>query len=501
MLALLLAATLSPQAHAAGYYFTDSGTRAMGRGGAFVAGADDLSAQYYNPAALIHLKGPQAYVNFSLFSQPVQFTRKDYDTDGNLTNTWDTIKNSAPPMYIPAIGVGHNFGLKNTYFALGMWTPMAPSFRYPSDGSNHYTLKDSLTWQIWAGPSVAQRIGWLTLGAGVHWTLVRAEESLDLMICQDEAPFDGKIGSCPSGATPEENDLHAELKMWDKGSLAANFGILAEPAPWISIGASALPPVKVHGKGSLGVQFAPDHWLLEGDGVGNSNLIANDSAKDDNVSVNLTMPWILRGGVAVRPVPKLEIEGDAVYQMWSMAKEIQVTDVSLTLQHNPDQSILTEDQTITDDIVLPQGYQDAISLRLGGDYDATDFLTVRAGGYYETSAIPTTTQSVTLVDGSKWGMAAGLTARIKGRLAIDAAFSQAFLQTRDIKNSDVRRIEVPVDLVAVGFNGEPLQIKNGEVVGNGLLKSSVTTGSLGLTFYWGKEAGKDAAADMALKGT
>jgi hypothetical protein len=49
---LLVAPTV---AHAGGYYTLDSGIRAIGRGMAFTAGADDLSAQYYNPAALTRI--------------------------------------------------------------------------------------------------------------------------------------------------------------------------------------------------------------------------------------------------------------------------------------------------------------------------------------------------------------------------------------------------------------------------------------------------------------
>ncbi|NOY24250.1 MAG: hypothetical protein GXP62_00090 [Oligoflexia bacterium] len=198
------------------------------------------------------------------------------------------------------------------------------------------------------------------------------------------------------------------------------------------------------------------------------------------------MPWIIRMGVAVRPVERVEIEAAAVYQNWKSAQQITVSNVNLTLKStgNP---ILPDDQTITDDIVLPQGYADAWSLRLGGDAELTDFLTVRAGTYYETSAIPPEVVTVTLVDGKKWGLATGMSALIKDRISIDFGFIQSFIATQHITNSTYRRIEVPVDLVAVGFNGEPLQIREGQVVGNGTLSSSVTVGSLGVTYLWGKK--------------
>jgi long-subunit fatty acid transport protein len=53
-------------ADASAYYFADVGVRAFGRGGAFIAGADDINAQYYNPAALSRIKGGR----FTLTSPP-----------------------------------------------------------------------------------------------------------------------------------------------------------------------------------------------------------------------------------------------------------------------------------------------------------------------------------------------------------------------------------------------------------------------------------------------
>ncbi len=486
LLASLLA--LSPAARAAGFYFTDTGTRGMARAGAFVAGADDLSAQYYNPAALTQLDGPQVYINHTVFHQSVRFTRVDLDETGAVTQTWPEVHNQAAPMQIPAFGVGHDFGLPNTYFAFGMWTPMAPSMSFPHDGSTSYTLKDSLTWQIWGGPSVAQRIGWLSVGLGVHWTLVRAEQSLNLMICQDENWFDGEIGNCPADANPDENDLMAEMSMLDPARLTGNLGLLAAPTDWLKVGFSVLPPLKVKGKGKLAVEFVEDHWLLEGDGEGNANLLATQSTTDEDITVLLTMPWILRGGVAVRPVPKLELEGAVVWQRWSSSKEIRVTDVNIVLESSGS-PILPDDQVIEDDVVLPQGYRDAWSFRLGGQSELSELLTLRAGAYYETSAIPTSSLSVALVDAPKWGLSTGLSVNVKDRLSIDAGFIQTFLQTQEIRDSNVRRVEVPVDATAVAFQDEELVIKEGQAVGNGTMASSVTTGSLGLVYRFGKREG------------
>ena len=72
--AVLTSALFASPAFAGGLYFTDRGVRPMGRGGAFVAGADDLGATYYNPAGLVHAKRQAlADIGFMLFHS--EYTR------------------------------------------------------------------------------------------------------------------------------------------------------------------------------------------------------------------------------------------------------------------------------------------------------------------------------------------------------------------------------------------------------------------------------------------
>jgi hypothetical protein len=53
LVAVLAAGAAFPrEVQAAGMFVTPHGARPLGRGGAFVAGADDLNAIYYNPAGV-----------------------------------------------------------------------------------------------------------------------------------------------------------------------------------------------------------------------------------------------------------------------------------------------------------------------------------------------------------------------------------------------------------------------------------------------------------------
>ena len=56
-------------AFASGFGFYEQGAKASGQAGAWVARADDASANWYNPAALVHLTGREVQFGFN-YLQP-----------------------------------------------------------------------------------------------------------------------------------------------------------------------------------------------------------------------------------------------------------------------------------------------------------------------------------------------------------------------------------------------------------------------------------------------
>ena len=71
-------------AHAGGLYLSDRGVRPLGRGGAFVAGADDLGAIWYNPAGLADA-GTSILVDFSWINFSAEWTRPTHScSDGTV---------------------------------------------------------------------------------------------------------------------------------------------------------------------------------------------------------------------------------------------------------------------------------------------------------------------------------------------------------------------------------------------------------------------------------
>ena len=484
MLAALLLAAL-PTAEAAGYYTTDIGTRGMSRGGAYIAGNRDLSAQFYNPAALINLSGPQMFVNYSMVDQAVDFTRVDLDDSGKVEKTYDSVNNIADPMQIPAFGVAHNFGLDNAMFALGMLPPFAPDMEYPADGAQRYTLIDSLIWEVSAGPSVAYRaLPWLTVGGSVFWNLVRAEQTLNANVCSAGTPAGAEPNSSCDNYAADQVDLTVDLKMMDKSTITGNVGILIEPRDDLKIGLSLEPPMEVVGEGSLSAEFSQNHWLTQ--------FLAETKTKDSDVEVLLTMPLIARLGVAINPLENLQIEVATVYERWQVTEEIRVKKLKLDLQ--PVNPLAAEGDpaldpiVVDDDVILPANYTDSFSYRVGTEYDIGQVASVRAGGWYEQSAIPPRTQGVNLIDGDKFGFGLGGSYHWKKRLSFDLGFAKSFISQREIRDSTVQQLQIPLELdLAKILANEPIEANliNADVVGNGDFAASTTMMSAGVTWYFG----------------
>jgi long-chain fatty acid transport protein len=502
LISLLL--TLTTPAEAAAYYFVDAGTRGMARGGAYVAGNRDLTAQYYNPAALINLDSGQVMLNFSLVDQRAGFTRMDVNAQGDVTKTYKTVDNIAAPMKIPSFGIAHHFGVPNTMFALGLHPPYAPDKEYTAEGPQRYTLIDAKVQQFSIMLSAAhQPLKWLTVGAGLLWTVTRANQELALSVCnpdwddfdpdsEDERTRAQASASCANG-TRTATDLVFGMDMIDRRKLNANFGVLIDPIDQLTIGFSVTPPIDVRGKGKLKAKFSNEHWLVDTEpymGSAMKKVLSTPKTQDDDITVELTMPLVIRGGVLYRLMENLEIEFATTYERWQQAKETLITDVRAPLMLGEDvqkfAADLDPEVPINGPVSIPAEYTDTFSYRLGAEWAAKDWLSLRSGAYFEETAIPNRVQGVSLMDGNKVGYGIGASYHWDDIASFDIAFSQSFLGKRKIRNSELTKLEVPISVTdAITEGGIDTTIGNGAVVGNGDISSTLTMISFGATYYFG----------------
>ncbi len=461
-LVLLAASALPDPAHAAGYHYPDSGTRCIARGCAIIASVDDLSALYHNPAALVRLGEPQVYASLTGVEQFVAFDRADEPAEGLV---FEPVHNEAPWMAIPALGASSTLGVPRTTFAVGLVTPQAPDYAWPEDGPQRYILVDTVLWQFGGVATAAHRVtDWLALGLGLQWWVVRVEQELV-----------ASSGLAGSDATEDpERDLDIALEAWDTFTPSANAGVLVEPLPWLALGFSVQPPLPVEARGSLTADFTGHRWT--------GSLIDGEVFTDDDVTMLLSLPLVLRGGVQVRPTERLDLEFATVFEDWSVLDVVTVTDMDLVIATRRD--FFPEDAVVTNDVRLVAGYQDAWSFRLGGAFVLSPRVTARLGALYETSAVPLRTQGVALVDGDKWGAGTGATLRF-GRLDLDLAVARQLVANRRIDDSLLRQLRLEVD----AEHPEDSEVTYGKTVGNGHYESRLTYVSAAVAWRFGPRPG------------
>lgn len=432
--AVVLAAAPT-DASAAGYYLPDSGVVAMGRGCAYVAGADGQFAQYYNPAGLVNVDRPTLSAGMSMVGQRVTFER--LYADGTRA---EPVENQDGLFEIPEGGVVVPLP-RGLAFAFGFTSPFSPAYRYGEDGPQRYTIIDTLIWNFNVGPSLAWRpIPQLAVGAGVYWSVFRVEERLKVTT---NGPDDAGLDQ-PTG------DVAVDARVWDRFTPTWNLGVIVTPVPKLSVGASITPPVTYVARGRGELDFT-GHAL--------EPYLDQSVWRDDDIAMLAQMPLILRTGVAVRPIERVEVELDWVYEGWSSLKDIEVSDIDVTITGEILGAPLEE--PVVNPINLPAGFVDAMSFRLGGAFQATPAVGLRAGGMYETSSLTLQEVSLAAVDAPKVQLGTGASVALSdGRFVLDASAAIVTYADRHITDSNVDQINVWDD-------GNTSIVGNGDIAATG----------------------------------
>jgi long-chain fatty acid transport protein len=412
------------EARAAGLYFSDRGVRPLGRGGAFVAGADDLGAIWYNPAGIVEAPSGILF-DASWLHYTSQFTRQAQTTSGNGTTfvqSFPQVSGSTPVLPIPTLVGSYRFGDQKQYaVALGMYAPMTPVTTYPqtitnSDGSTSpapqryslVSLDGSLlvvtgAWFAW------RPVDELRVGAGFQALVGTFKSTVDFSAC----PPDNLV----CAAEDPNYDAYSQLNVGPIVAPSGNLGVTYQPHKMVRIGASGQLPFAVDAPAKVDVRLP--------------TAVEFDSAyqQGDDARVKFTLPGVLRVGVEVRPLDEhhdLRVELAYVREFWSAHQSISVTPTDIQLykvQGFPSPFAVSP-------ISIPRGGQDSNSIRLGGEYKLPieDYvLQLRAGFAYETSGIQQNYVSPLTIDSDKYTLALGGGLYIGKNWRFDAVYAHVFM--------------------------------------------------------------------------
>ena len=436
-LALVTALAVPSTSIAGGYALPVHGVRALAVGGAQTAGATGMDALFYNPA-LLDQSTVSAEVGFvHLISS---YTAIGGSQDGV------TVENDASPTPNPSVGGVWRINDWGSV-AFGAYAPWSGQYRFPEGGPQRYALvennKSSVVYFHLAG---AFRIGDFSVGLGIQNVLghirqrsvLSAYPGLSLVTTHSEDP---------------DTDILSELELFDPVTISGNFGVSYDFGPVVVAIAGQLP-YSIEGDADFRNRL-PSHVLFDPTEI-----------EGDKAFLSIPFPFILSGGVHVRPFETWSIEASVRWENWSIQDELIIDPQGRMVLHGVP---LIGDYEMRP-IRIEKRMRDTVSLHLGTDIEVVSGLHVRAGGFFETSAFPDETYSVALLDDQKLALALGLSWWV-GPARLDLAFAHIFSPGGDrvVTGSELRQVN-------------PTYPEQATIIGNGTYSTSMWTG--GLSFAW-----------------
>jgi long-chain fatty acid transport protein len=479
----------TPAARAGGLEYNGAGTRAAGRGGAFVARADDGMALQYNPANLALLSTAQLMLNLNVGLWNVcQRRTGDYaSVGGGLNDTifpmgWEErafpeVCNDTPfspgASLVQTVALGDRFGV-----AFGVLTPYAAgtvNFGAPNGtvaggtlpSPARYTLIRQNLLQFFPSVGAGYRpTKWLAVGATLQWGITLIDFT--------------NMGAAVPGEDPA-GDIRTNLRVQDYFTPAFIVGATVSPIDSLEVSASFRHVDDVRGRGTLTLEAHPLDAPTERNVTGRIDGVRLVAPQTSVLSVgvryghprygsgfmNRDAERSLRRDVFDRMNHELfDVELDFVYEVNSRVDAFRVN-----LGENPMLEVPFAggaSAPLPTPLRLEHRWRDQWGLRLGGDLNVIPGkLALRLGVHYESNGVDPRYAQLDFVPGQRIGLHGGATLRL-GRLDLSLAYLHIFQADIVTTNGDFRQI-------ALG---------TGVVVNNGTISGSWDALSLGGTYHF-----------------
>ncbi|MBU1002838.1 MAG: outer membrane protein transport protein [Proteobacteria bacterium] len=359
ILSLLLILTTATTGHCAGYALYEWSARGNALGGAFAAKADDPSAIAFNPAGITQLQG-------SHFQTGVSFIAPNTNVNA-ATIAGDDGRGEGQIWTIPNAYYTRQMN-DHVWLGLGMYSRVGLG----SDYSNEET---------WFGRynCAAASIKSTSLATAFAWK-VTDELSLAFapeIIIMDFGYTKFTDASMTNNPATTANDVRQEISAqgWAPGY---TFALHWKPEDWLAAGLVYRGETQLTVRGSADFERGPSVDATLAVLKGNpSPIIAGTAAlydaglRDTEIQGTEPIPGSATIGLMVKPLPKLSVEFDLTRTFWGAYKELVFNYSNVLDKQGADKN-----------------WVDTWRYQLGLEYNATDWLDLRAGYVYDESPIP-----------------------------------------------------------------------------------------------------------------
>ena len=365
-LAVLFCFLLSPGvALAEGFALYEWGARGLALGGAMMARTPDPSAVAYNAALMTRLPGKQVQVGITGVRPTGRF-------DNAKKGTTTKLKDNIWP--IPAAYYTHQIN-DDWFFGVGAFTRFGLGLNYPSTWPGRFNVRDVELMTASLNPALAWKAtDKLSLGGGVEIMYV----TLDL-----KRRNRGVIPDT-GGTFMEVDSSITDAQGWGiGGNLAAHYQFNDQ---W-AVGIQYRSKVRVRAQGdveftNMGLKegLAADDPMV----IGAANTRFNKEFHNGKARSTVTLPDSVSAGVSWTPTPDLSIEVGAIWTQWSTFRSLDIEmPGGLPTSYNP------------------KRWNDVWRLNAGVEYQALDWLTLRAGYVWDQSPVPNRYQDYLVPTGDR----------------------------------------------------------------------------------------------------
>jgi long-chain fatty acid transport protein len=359
-----------------GFQVNLEGQKQIGMGHTGTGTLLDGASVFFNPGAVAML--PENYVQAGV--SPLFF-----DSEFNLAgtnNTYRTASKFATPLSFYGV-----WGPKSSIWkiGLGVYTPFGGLTDWGDNWAGKYVLESLDLKTIYFQPTLSIKVtDFMSIGAG----FVYNHASIDLTQAIPLANSSGQDGQ-------------GHLNGTGKG-YGWNAGVFFKTESGVTVGISHRSGVSTDFSGNAMFSVAPS--------------LQSNFPQPNSFSSTVSLPATNSIGFGFYPTPKWTLALDANFVSWSVFK-------TLAFNYKVTTPVLAN-------TVLPQNYQDAISLRMGAQYKSSDKLAWRFGGGFASEAIPDGYVSPQVPDASRFYLTGGIGYKIANRLDLDASFEFEHLNSR-----------------------------------------------------------------------
>ena len=447
LLGLALLGGLMTTGHVQAGGFSTPTYGAPGWGRAFGGGSlfkNDPSAAYNNPAAMAFIDSTIAQQTVDYARVKIKYSGQAFDHNGNpVTNTPvlddqgsmgdPTLNNNNVgqggftawlPTGFLVIPIGDRFA-----FGLSQVVPQGMRTTWNEDSKLRDFAVDTKIETVGLTGSLSFKVNdQFSVGGGaiVQRSQGFVSQNVDLLAAADVSPGLGGTGF-PTGVG------HSLMRVKvDNISVGWFGGVVWKPTAQDTLGLNYHAKIKNKMTGKYNVYT---------DAIGR-NAMTNPIGPNGETLVEMAYPGLKLFPDGAHASTQLDIPATAaidwVHQFndrWTLGVSAQWTEWSSF----KDLTLKSQGSTI---VAIPYNYKNAWMTSIGGDYKATDELTLRAGVAYDQTPTRNSTRDPRIPDGDRYFLAFGAGYDIKAvpGLSVDAAYSHQFVQKVNLKTKNVDRL-------------------------------------------------------------